>query len=183
MRASTRLLIIAALLSSCGPARESESDAVRPRQSDSAATALAGLPTCASGPAPADQWPRLDQGPFSLQLPPDYARREVQGIDSHVGQFTAEGRTLGFDFGWYSNPLSSPDNAALRDYRACRDVTADRPARIVTARRDTAYFAGAAWRQVSESAGGVNHLTITVESRDSLGQAEALRVFRSVRFR
>lgn len=179
VRASATILLGAALLS-CSP-RDPSSDTDPARASRGATAETAALPACPSGPGPDAQWPRIDVGPFSLQLPPDYVQRDVQGIDSHVGQFTSDGRTLGFDYGAYSNSLSGPDDA-LRDARACRELIDGRQARVVTARRDSEYFAGAAWRAVGESAVGVLHLTMTVESRDSSGQAEALRIFRGVRF-
>jgi hypothetical protein len=171
VRTSTFLLIGLAL-SSCRRA-EPARDTVQRMEYEASSEAIAALPACAPSPVPDSAWPRIELGPFSLQLPPGYVRREAQGIDSYVGRFAANGRTLGFDFGNHSSSLSSWGHPEWRDYQACRERIGGHLARLVTARRDSLYLAGAAWREVSGSGRGADHLTISVVSSDSLAQTEA----------
>lgn len=42
---------------------------------------------------------------FLLSLPSGLAAEEVQGVDSEVGAWGAEGFEVSWDFGWFSNPL------------------------------------------------------------------------------
>jgi hypothetical protein len=180
VRTSTFLLIGLAL-SSCRRA-EQPRDTVQRAEYEASVEAIAALPVCAPSPGPDAAWPRIELGPFSLQLPPGYVRLQAQGIDSYVGRFSTNGRTLGFDFGMYSSPLSSWGHPEWRDYQACRQRIGGHLARLITARRDSLYLAGAAWRELSGSGKGADHLTISVVSSDSLGQAEAAQILRSVRF-
>ena len=189
MRISVLLLLWASLLSCRRATSDGETLAdVERRQS---AAALAALPACSGLRAPQDEWPRLDLGQFSLQLPSHYVRRTgVEGIDSYMGQFEGAGGSLGIDYGNFSNPLDSlePDQFQLQFQlqfhatRACRESIGGHVARLVTARGDTFYFAGAAWRDLEQTTLGAMHLTIMVTSKDSIGQAEAIQILRSVRF-
>jgi hypothetical protein len=104
-------------------------------------------------------------------------------FDSYAGLFTAEGRTLSFDWGTYSNPLVPLPRSEFQAPRACRQLIGGRVARLVAARRGTLYFAGAAWRDVEPAPIDPTHFTIMVTSNDSLGQAEGIQILRSVRFR
>lgn len=49
-------------------------------------------------------------GGFSLRLPPDWELRELQGIDSYVGEIVGGEVKLHFDYGWYSNPLADDND-------------------------------------------------------------------------
>lgn len=42
---------------------------------------------------------------FAFSVPDDFEDQQVQGIDSQVGQYLADGFELFYDFGWYSGPL------------------------------------------------------------------------------
>ncbi|MCI0438050.1 MAG: hypothetical protein L0177_02840 [Chloroflexi bacterium] len=62
-------------------------------------------------PIPMGDWQFVEApaGPdppgFSLRLPPEWTLRELQGIDSYVGEIMGGGVRLGFDYGGYSNRL------------------------------------------------------------------------------
>ncbi|MEQ8472216.1 MAG: hypothetical protein RIC35_13575 [Marinoscillum sp.] len=51
----------------------------------------------------------IDLGRFSLQTPNKFKYVEQEGIDSFVGLITDGTDSLEFDFGWYSNDLTSED--------------------------------------------------------------------------
>ena len=55
-------------------------------------------------------WQFIDANSFTLSLPPNWKFNELQGIDSYVGEFTGDGAKLGFDYGWYSNPLAEDND-------------------------------------------------------------------------
>jgi hypothetical protein len=50
-------------------------------------------------------WHKVDAVAFSLFAPLGWEFRQLQGVDSYVGEFVSEGAILKFDFGAYSNPL------------------------------------------------------------------------------
>jgi hypothetical protein len=76
-----------------------------------ALVALMLLAACRTS-APQDRsqpyWPRhilatgADGAPgYSIAMPPDVARRHVEGIDSEVAEFARPGLRIAFDYGWY----------------------------------------------------------------------------------
>lgn len=61
-----------------------------------------------------DGWWEEDTGPFTLLLPPGMHSVAEQGIDSFVGKYTSGTIDLGFDYGMYTNDLSSwPKNGKV----------------------------------------------------------------------
>lgn len=54
-------------------------------------------------------WPDRQAG-FSLQLPPGWQLKELQGIDSYVGEIIGDGVRLTYDLGWHSSPLADDDD-------------------------------------------------------------------------
>ena len=151
-------------------------------QDEAAAAAVAALPRCAAFAPPDVGGPTVELERFTLQLPREYAKQDVHGIDSYVVQFAAPGRLVSSDYGAYSNPLSNARAYGLDEYRACHAMIDGRIVRVVTARRDTLHLVGAAWRDLAHTGLGAMHLTITLESVDVISQDEAMRILGSVRF-
>ena len=54
-------------------------------------------------------WPNRQAG-FSLWLPPGWQLKELQGVDSYVGEIVGDGVHLTYDLGWYSSPLADDDD-------------------------------------------------------------------------
>ncbi len=62
-----------------------------------------------------EQWKKIDDGGkgksngegMTFRLPPDLIDQKVQGIDSSVGQYKSDSIILSFDYGMYSDPLTS----------------------------------------------------------------------------
>ena len=180
MRLSVLLL---ASTAACGFGDDNvDMEAHQRAREEEAAAAVAALPQCAAFAPPDVGWPTVELERFTLQLPRAYAQQDVHGIDSYVGEFAAPGRLLSFDYGAYSNPLSNARGYGLQEYRVCHAMIGGRIARVVTARRDTLHFVGAAWRDVEHTAIGAVHLTITLESVEVIGQEEGMRILGSVRF-
>lgn len=93
------------------------------------------------------EWRHEELGPFTLLLPIDMIKEDVQGIDSFVGKYNREGMALSFDYGWYSGPLSG--YCRLPDFREFEVELSGKPASTVFARYENedpndgfAYFAG-----------------------------------------
>lgn len=155
----------------------------------------AEMPPC---PAPATdtaQWRVVDHGAFSMRIPPGYSAVRVQGIDSYVGKYTADGgrAEIGFDYGMHADPLQ-PEPEAHADYRSCTEDIGGRSALIVVGvilsseYRDQhgRQLVAATWRNVGMSDGmirGPVHLTIHADTRDVSRVSELLAVLRTVRFR
>ena len=149
-------------------------------------------------PAPAmdvSGWELIDRQMFAFRLPPGFREVRVQGIDSYVGQFEADGgmSVVTFDFGWYSGDVSySPGSYA--HYNRCAEVIGGRTATLMTAivinpnwpRQDGRQVAAAGWRNVRDlpdSVRGHDHLTIWAETRDRVRIPQFLAMLRTVEFR
>lgn len=52
----------------------------------------------------ADGWKQADEGSFRFEIPADWEKKKVQGIDSHVGRYEGPSGHLEFDqeFGYYT---------------------------------------------------------------------------------
>jgi len=48
-------------------------------------------------------WRKLDAGPFSILAPAGWEFRQLEGVDSYVGEFVGDDIKLTFDFGRYSD--------------------------------------------------------------------------------
>jgi hypothetical protein len=179
-RSCIAALLCTALLHGCG-GRPAQSDVqVLSRiEHERSLAAVASLPSCGdAAPAPRE-WVRHDAVLLSFQLPPGYHREETQGFDSFVGSYVAHGRRLSFDYGAHSSSLNEP-YSKLVGRRACRVIVNEHLVRLVTARTpEGAYFAGAAWREISPRTGGAL-LTMVALTETAEGQREALAIFRSV---
>lgn len=86
--------------------------------------------------AAAYEWKTVNvMGVFSFAAPKDLKPQKVQGIDSLVGGYRSSSMTLGFDHGWYSDPLKGPYPDAKDLVR--RPVTVNgRRAELVQMRRE-----------------------------------------------
>ncbi|MCH7706541.1 MAG: hypothetical protein IIB33_05790, partial [Chloroflexi bacterium] len=71
---------------------------------------------------------RLSDRGFSLRLPPGWQLRELQGIDSYVGEIVGGGVLLHFDYGIYSNRLPYEDDPA---YTVTYEEIGGRQAKLV----------------------------------------------------
>ena len=63
------------------------------------------FPDAQAGP----DWTRATAQGFSLALPPGWTLRELQGVDSYVGEVVGDGVRLRWDFGRYSWNLTPED--------------------------------------------------------------------------
>lgn len=132
-------------------------------------------------------WLPVEQKRFTFSIPPDFREVKIQGIDSWVREFQSADSavSLKFDWGSYSNPLTTPTYGVT----ACVERIGGRQARLVAFMLPNPYFgdgeggakygAGAAWRDVKP---GV-HLTMFGWARDRRVLGQLLRIFRTVRFK
>lgn len=76
---------------------------------------------------PAD-WQFVDADSFTLSLPPGWTFNKLQGKDSYAGEFVGDGAKLGFDYGWYSDPLAQDGDP---DYNITYETIGGYKAKIV----------------------------------------------------
>jgi hypothetical protein len=149
-------------------------------------------------PAPkmdVSDWDVIDRRTFAFRLPPGFRQIPVQGIDSYVEQFEADGgmSVVTFDFGWYSGEVNF-DPGMYAHYDRCIEVIGGRTASLMTAiainpnwpRQDGRQVAAAGWRNVRDlpdTVRGHDHLTLWAETRDRVRFRQLLAMLRTVEFR
>jgi len=145
-----------------------------------------GLNPCTAPGADTTGWTVVDAGPFRFAVPNDYQRRKVQGIDSHVGWWSAPGRSVHFDWGMYSSTLDE-SATLLRDRAECTTEIGGHPAKVVGGfdaegrweEQGRKYVVAATWRDVQPG----THLTLSVTSADPSDVPVLVRIIQSVRFK
>ncbi|HEX2081806.1 MAG TPA: hypothetical protein VHG08_29140 [Longimicrobium sp.] len=173
--AAARMAVLAAVVTvaacSAGARRDASSIALDP---------------CAAPGTDTAGWTVVDAGQFGFSVPPGYARREVQGIDSYVGEWRGPGRRfVHFDWGHWSSTLDEAERM-LHGYQECAAGIGGHRAKVV-AGYDTAgtwggpgrkYVVAATWRDVHPD----THLTLFAAGPDSADLPALLSIVRSVRF-
>jgi hypothetical protein len=76
-----------------------------------------------------DSWKQLDADYFTIYAPATWKFRKLQGIDSYVGEFVADGVRLEFDYGLYSNSI--PAEAKEPTYTVVEEKIGGHLAKIV----------------------------------------------------
>jgi hypothetical protein len=120
-------------------------------------------------------WLKVDAGPFSILAPSGWQFRQLQGIDSYVGEFVDGSIVLTFDFGRYSNPLKEEKKPA---YVVIHKSIDGRRAKIVSPRIPGHGVTGVYFRNVGDS----NALTLFGQDLTSTQQELALKIFDTLRF-
>ena len=149
-------------------------------------------------PAPAADvagWELVDHRAFAFRLPPAFRHVPVQGIDSYVGRYEADGgnTAVSFDFGWYSNDLRF-NAGTYSQYDRCTEVIGGRTATIITGviqnpasqHQHGRQVAAATWRNIRDqpdTVPGHDHLTLWAETRDPQRLPQLLAILRTVEFR
>ena len=136
------------------------------------------LASCA---VPSSGWHRTDLGPFSLELPDDTHQVPVRAIDSYVGEFANATMKVSFDYGAWSDPLTSNYGTVItRDSltigtRAALIVAWRRPAEKSSAILAGVHFPG---READDA-----KLTVYAEFEEEASIGTARKIFESIRFR
>ena len=118
---------------------------------------------------------------FSLTLPPGWQLNELQGIDSIVGEIVGEGVRLGFDFGWYSNPLADDDDP---QHTVTYEDIGGRRAKLVRPKEGMEGSVGVYFEDFDnrgEASFPLDRLTIVGMDLTAEQQETAFTIFRSVR--
>ena len=143
---------------------------------------------CGLGTSPTAEWPVADLGPFSMRVPPGFEEADVQAVDSRAGVFrdASTGAEITYDYGWYSNDLTSdPDRLAER--ARCQVDIGGHAATVVVgelrpaSEQQRAFVAAATWRNL-ETDGQPVHLTIWSSTPDSTQLDQLRGVLSSVQF-
>jgi hypothetical protein len=124
--------------------------------------------------APAD-WSKVDVGAFSIFAPSGWKFRQLQGIDSYVGEFIGDGVVLRFDFGGDSNPLKEEKEPA---YVVAHKSIAGLRARIVSPKTPGHGVTGIYFPKTF----GSNKLSLFGQDLSAAQQELALRIFETIRF-
>jgi hypothetical protein len=130
---------------------------------------------CSYESKPPTGWQKAEAGPFSIFAPPGWKCRQLQGIDSTVGQCVGDRVELHFDFGQYSNPL---DEAQEPSYVVAHENIGGFEAKMVSSRMPGHGVTGIYFRNVT----GSNSLCLYGKDLTEEQQELALRIFRTVRF-
>lgn len=120
-------------------------------------------------------WPRIVAGPFAISAPPGWKFRQLNGVDSFVGEFVGDDVVLTFDFGRYSTELRK----------------ARKPAYVITKKSIGGYAAkvvipwtpGNGLTGVYIRAKGHDALCLWGKNLTSTEQELALEIFETIRFR
>lgn len=135
----------------------------------------------ANGPS---TWTSVNNGRFSVLLPPGWAYEPAQGIDSFVGSYVGDGVTLHFDYGIYNDDLNFEGDPAHDVHeetiggftaKIVRATNAQGTTGVHFERIDAFTFPGG---DVANNVG----LTLAGEDLTPAQREIALQIFRSVRF-
>ena len=134
------------------------------------------------------EWRQEDLGPFSLSLPTDMRKEEVQGIDSYVGKYTRDDMNLSFDYGWYSNAQNYYCDQP--EYQESQIQLSGKLARIISFNNDNqvigndyTYIAGLYVPNASENEyGHVDKLNVLIQFNNAEDKAMANCIFESISF-
>ncbi len=72
-------------------------------------SALGASNPCETASPTADRWTESDVRVFSIRLPPGFNRRDVEGVDSFIGQWVRGGDTISCSFGPRYSPVPEGD--------------------------------------------------------------------------
>jgi hypothetical protein len=101
-------LVLLTLATACGREGSIAPQLTEASESPTPPTTLrpTATPTLAPTPSPSPSpvgWKRVDEETFSMEVPADMVERDVQGIDSQVGEYRSDRLFLGYDYGWYGS--------------------------------------------------------------------------------
>jgi hypothetical protein len=122
-------------------------------------------------------WHFVDAGSFTVSLPPNWKLNKLQGIDSYVAEFTGDGVTLNFDYGWYSSPLVDKDDPS---HAITYETIDGKKAKIVIPKEIGSGTTGVYFEDVGD---GMNRLQISGDNLTSSQQDVVLKIFRTIQFR
>ena len=134
------------------------------------------------GHAPTEEWQKVEvKGRFSFSIPPDIKRTSAAGTDSLVGEYRGANVSLGFDYGWYSDPL---EYRGKTNYQESSIEIDGRRAKLVTFRRtggpnDFANFAGIHFADLGDEQ---NKLTMWAGYHNEADLDQVKKIFQSIKF-
>lgn len=121
-------------------------------------------------------WHKLDAGAFSLLAPAGWEFRQLQGIDSFVGELAGDGVVLTLDFGRYSSGYFKNDKAPA--YLIAKKHIGSHVAKVVRPRTPGHGTTGAYFPKVA----GRNSLCIWGKELSATQQDLVLKMFETIRF-
>lgn len=134
-----------------------------------------GKESSSAATAPAS-WHKVDAVAFSLFAPSGWELRQVQGVDSYVGEFVGDSVVLKFDFGGYSSDCLN--KAKEPAYVIAHKSIGGFPAKIASPTTSGHGFTGIYFRNVGSS----NGLCLSGQDLTSAQQELVLKMFETIRF-
>ena len=120
-------------------------------------------------------WRKLDTGPFSILAPAGWKFRQLEGVDSYVGEFVGQNITLTFDFGRYSDGyFKKPKQSAF----VFRESINGHPAKLVKPRPQEHGVTSVYFGRVR----GRNSLYVWGKNLDDSHEQLVWRMFHTIRF-
>jgi hypothetical protein len=129
-------------------------------------------PSAVTAPA---GWHKVDAGPFSILAPSGWEFRQLEGVDSYVGEFVGDGVALTFDFGRYSSSLKE---AKKSTHVIAHKSIGGHSAKMVSPKTPGHGITGVYFRNVGDS----NALTLFGHDLTSTQQELVLKIFDTLRF-
>lgn len=130
---------------------------------------------------PKSGWALADEVTFTMSVPCDLERKDAQGIDSQIGKFESNTLRLTYDYGMYSNPLTSTPGP---NAKVSHETIGGLSATLVTAGTPGGgafpLSAGVHIPRAGKRRG--ISLTVWVECANLEARATAHKIFRSIRF-
>ena len=120
-------------------------------------------------------WSKVDAVVFSIFAPSGWQFRQLQGVDSYVGEFTGDGIVLTFHFGRYSNSLKKEKKPT---YAVVHKAVGGLPAKIVSPKMPGHGVTGIYFPRTF----GSNKLSLFGEDLTSTQQELVLKIFETIRF-
>ena len=130
---------------------------------------------------PLPEWRRVEapgwpsQPGFSLRVPPRWELKELQGIDSYVGEVTGDGVRLTFDYGGFSWSLDPADDPA-HTYTVVYEDIGGFEAKLLISMKAGSGYTGVYFANL-----GGPSLNLVGEGLTPEQQQTAMAVFRSIR--
>ncbi|MDP3063005.1 MAG: BsuPI-related putative proteinase inhibitor [Chloroflexota bacterium] len=128
---------------------------------------------------PSPDWQLVDlpgwvsQPGFSLILPPGWEARELQGIDSYVGEVAGDGVRLGFDYGAYSSSLVDDGDP---DHFVIYETIGRHQAKLVRPQEGKSGLTGVYFRSLDGPALQISGMGLTPQQQETV-----FAIFRSIR--
>ena len=132
---------------------------------------------------PPENWMKIEVNTqFAFWLPNFMNEVEVQAIDSSVRRWQSKDMIVTFDYGRFSDPLSTYDDQ--RAYELFETQVSEQQAKIIHFKRDNGWWFTAIHFPFlkKDTFGPALKLTLVVETSPNMGKEISIRILNSITF-